>query len=36
MKEDKLVRLLDKIGCEQGEKIIVFVETKRKADELNR
>ena len=25
MKEDKLVRLLDKIGCEQGAKIIVFV-----------
>ena len=36
MKEDKLVRLLEKIGCEQGTKIIVFVETKRKADELNR
>merc|ERR1719227_76976 len=35
-KEDKLARLLDEIGCEQGAKILVFVETKRKADELTR
>merc|ERR1712013_788932 len=35
-KEEKLTRLLDEIGCEQGAKILVFVETKRKADELTR
>ena len=35
-KEEKLARLLDEIGCEQGAKILVFVETKRKADELTR
>merc|ERR1719480_502903 len=35
-KEDKLARLLDEIGGEQGAKILVFVETKRKADELTR
>jgi len=28
-KEDELARLLDEIGCEQGAKILVFVETKR-------
>jgi len=33
-KEDKLARLLDEIGCEQGAKIFVFVETKRKVDSL--
>eukprot|EP00092_Neocalanus_flemingeri_P012179 GFUD01013132.1.p1 GENE.GFUD01013132.1~~GFUD01013132.1.p1 ORF type:complete len:474 (+),score=151.63 GFUD01013132.1:105-1526(+) len=35
-KEDKLAKLLDEIGCEAGAKILVFVETKRKADELTR
>ena len=35
-KEQKLARLLEEIGGEQGAKILVFVETKRKADELTR
>ena len=35
-KESKLARLLEEIGCEQGNKILIFVETKRKADELTR
>lgn len=35
-KGDKLAILLDEIGCEQGAKIMVFVETKRKADKLTR
>lgn len=35
-KENKLAKLLEEIGCEQGNKILVFVETKRKADELTR
>merc|ERR1719187_615624 len=35
-KEQKLSRLLDEIGCEQSNKILIFVETKRKADELTR
>ena len=35
-KEDKLARLLDEIGCEQGAKIHVFVDFKIKADELTR
>jgi len=35
-KEDELARLLDEIGCEQGAKILVFVETKRKDDALTR
>merc|ERR1711887_423630 len=35
-KEQKLAKLLEEIGCEQGAKILVFVETKRKADELTR
>ena len=35
-KESKLARLLEEIGCEQNSKILVFVETKRKADELTR
>jgi superfamily II DNA/RNA helicase len=35
-KEAKLARLLEEIGCQQGSKIIIFVETKRKADELTR
>ena len=35
-KEDKLARLLDEIGSEQGAKILVFTETKRKCDELTR
>lgn len=35
-KEEKLARLLDEIGCEPTAKILIFVETKRKADELTR
>lgn len=35
-KESKLARLLEEIGCEPRNKILVFVETKRKADELTR
>ena len=35
-KEQKLARLLEEIGGEQSAKILVFVETKRKADELTR
>merc|ERR1711902_449520 len=35
-KEQKLARLLDEIGCEATNKILIFVETKRKADELTR
>ena len=35
-KEQKLSRLLDEIGCESTNKILIFVETKRKADELTR
>ena len=34
--EDKFARLFDEIGCEQGAKILVSVEIKRKADELTR
>merc|ERR1719295_1414562 len=35
-KEQKLSRLLDEIGCEATNKILIFVETKRKADDLTR
>ncbi|TRY71889.1 hypothetical protein TCAL_06076 [Tigriopus californicus] len=35
-KEQKLARLLEEIGCEPHNKILIFVETKRKADELTR
>merc|ERR1719219_2074966 len=35
-KVQKLSRLLDEIGAEQSNKILIFVETKRKADELTR
>jgi superfamily II DNA/RNA helicase len=35
-KEQKLARLLEEIGCEPRNKILIFVETKRKADELTR
>lgn len=35
-KEAKLARLLEEIGCEAHNKILIFVETKRKADELTR
>jgi len=35
-KEEKLARLLDEIGCEATNKILIFVETKRKADDLTR
>eukprot|EP00095_Tigriopus_kingsejongensis_P006831 snap_masked-scaffold82_size396747-processed-gene-2.7 protein:Tk06831 transcript:snap_masked-scaffold82_size396747-processed-gene-2.7-mRNA-1 annotation:"hypothetical protein DAPPUDRAFT_213150" len=35
-KEEKLARLLDEIGSEPHNKILIFVETKRKADELTR
>merc|ERR1712210_198982 len=35
-KEQKLARLLEEIGCENGAKILVFTETKRKCDELTR
>merc|ERR1719468_664688 len=34
--EQILARLLEEIGGEQSAKILVFVETKRKADELTR
>merc|ERR1719412_2457920 len=35
-KEQKLSRLFEEIGCEPQNKVLVFVETKRKADELTR
>ena len=35
-KEQKLARLLEEIGCEPQNKILIFVETKRKADDLTR
>lgn len=35
-KEQKLARLLEEIGCEPQNKILVFAETKRKADDLTR
>ena len=35
-KEAKLAKLLEEIGCEPQNKILIFVETKRKADELTR
>lgn len=35
-KEQKLARLLEEIGCEPHNKILIFVETKRKCDELTR
>ena len=35
-KEQKLARLLEEIGCEPRNKILIFVETKKKADELTR
>merc|ERR1719340_129517 len=35
-KEQKLARLLEEIGCEPNNKIIIFTETKRKCDELTR
>ena len=35
-KEQKLARLLEEIGCEPQNKILVFTETKRKADDLTR
>merc|ERR1712179_66095 len=35
-KETKLARILEEIGTGPGNKIIVFVETKKKADELTR
>ena len=35
-KEQKLARLLEEIGSEPNSKILVFVETKRKCDELTR
>merc|ERR1719245_215450 len=35
-KEEKLARLLDEIGCEATNKILIFVETKMKADDLTR
>merc|ERR1712066_773402 len=35
-KEEKLARLLEEIGSEAKSKILIFVETKRKADELTR
>jgi len=35
-KEQKLARLLEEIGCEAQNKILIFVETKRKADDLTR
>ena len=31
-----VLRLLDEIGCEATNKILIFVETKRKADDLTR
>ena len=35
-KESKLARLLEEIGSDGHSKILVFVETKRKCDELTR
>ena len=35
-KETKLAQLLEEIGCEPQNKILIFVETKRKCDELTR
>lgn len=35
-KEQKLARLLEEIGCEPHNKILIFTETKRKADDLTR
>merc|ERR1719357_569217 len=35
-KESKLARLLEEIGSDSSAKILIFVETKRKADELTR
>ena len=35
-KEQKLARLLEEIGCESKNKILIFVETKRKCDDLTR
>lgn len=35
-KEQKLARLLEEIGCEPQNKILVFAETKRKVDDLTR
>ena len=35
-KEQKLARLLEEIGCEPQNKILIFTETKRKADDLTR
>ena len=35
-KKQKLPQLLKEIGCENGAKILVFTETKRKCDELTR
>jgi len=35
-KEEKLARLLEEIGSEPQNKILIFVETKRKADDLTR
>ena len=35
-KESKLAKLLEEIGSDASAKIIIFVETKRKADELTR
>ena len=35
-KEQKLAKLLEEIGCEPHNKILIFVETKKKADELTR
>ena len=35
-KEQKLARLLEEIGCEPNNKILIFTETKRKCDDLTR
>merc|ERR1712029_1023263 len=35
-KEQKLARLLEEIGCEANNKTLIFVETKRKEDDLTR
>merc|ERR1719357_2227579 len=35
-KEQKLARLLEEIGSDPQNKILIFVETKRKADDLTR
>ena len=35
-KEGKLAKLLEEIGSEPQNKILIFVETKRKCDELTR